>query len=214
VLVGSLFFGLAGTAFAFHGGGVAHCDGCHTMHNSPENPVRVGATPNSTLLKATDVSSTCLNCHEGAGGHHIYSTDGSNFISGGDFFWLTQSYTNGSETSDPDNMGHNVVAADFSLTVDGTNGSAPGGLFPSANLSCSSCHDPHGRVQGGTSNGQMPISVSGSYGEAPASGTIAGNYRLLGDDRHGVITAAAPIAVTPEDYIETDISHTAYTDRG
>jgi hypothetical protein len=209
-----LALGLATTASAFHGGGVAHCDGCHTMHNSPENEVGPLATPNSTLLKGTDASSTCINCHEGAGSYHILSTDGSNFKAGGDFFWLTQSYTNsnwsGSVTSNPDNMGHNVVAADFSLAVDGTNASAPGGLFPSANLSCTSCHDPHGQVLGGTPNGQMPISESGSYGEAPAAGTIAGNYRLLGDNLHGVITAPAPIAVTPKDYTETDVSHTAY----
>ena len=39
VLAGVLTLALGGTALAFHGGGVAHCDGCHSMHNSPENPV-------------------------------------------------------------------------------------------------------------------------------------------------------------------------------
>ncbi len=34
-LAAILTLGLAGTATAFHGGGVAHCDGCHSMHNSP-----------------------------------------------------------------------------------------------------------------------------------------------------------------------------------
>ena len=65
-LAGVLTLGLAGTAFAFHAGGVAHCDGCHSMHNSPENPV--AGTPNSQLLKGTDASSTCLNCHAGSAG--------------------------------------------------------------------------------------------------------------------------------------------------
>jgi len=118
VLAGILTLGLNGTAFAFHRGGVADCDGCHSMHQSPENPV--AGTPNSLLLTGTDPSSTCLNCHAGSGGEHILSGDATNWSPGGDFFWLTQSYTNGSVTSDPDNMGHNVVAVDYSLTIDAT----------------------------------------------------------------------------------------------
>ena len=210
-LAAILTFGLAGTATAFHGGGVAHCDGCHSMHNSPENPV--SGTPNSTLLKGTDASSTCLNCHAGNGSYHILSTNAGNWSPGGDFFWLTQSYTNsnwsGSVTSDPDNMGHNVVATDFSLTVDATNTAAPGGTYPSSLLGCASCHNPHGQVLGGTPGGQDPISVSGSYGTIPPAGTIAGNYRLLGDNSYWPITAAAPIAVT-SGFGETDTSHVAY----
>jgi hypothetical protein len=202
-LAGMLTLGLTGTAFAFHAGGVAHCDGCHSMHNSPENPV--SGTANSQLLKGTDASSTCLNCHEGTGSSDIFSSDGSNFKPGGDFFWLT----NGSETSEPDNMGHNVIAVDFSLSIDGTNVQAPGGTYFSSNLGCTSCHDPHGQVQGGTANGQLPVSVSGSYGDIPDSGTIAGNYRLLGDDLFKNIAAAAPIAVTAG-FGEADSSHPAY----
>jgi hypothetical protein len=168
------------------------------------------------LLKGSDASSTCLNCHAGGGSassYHIMSDDATVWSPGGDFFWLTQSYTNsnwsGSVTSTPDNMGHNVIAADFTLGVDAINTQAPGGTYPSASLGCQSCHDPHGQVLGGTPNGQLPISESGSYGVAPAAGTIAGNYRLLGDNLHGVITAPAPIAVTAG-FGETDASHVAY----
>jgi hypothetical protein len=210
VLTGILILGWTGTAMAFHDGGVAHCDGCHSMHNSPENPVT--GTPNSQLLKGSDASSTCLNCHAGSGSYHILSTDASNWSPGGDFFWLTQSYTNsnwsGSVTSDPDNMGHNVIASDFGLTVDGTNTVAPGGSYQAADLACSSCHNPHGQASGGTAAGQLPISVSGSYGGVPAPGTIAGNYRLLGDVAYG-LAAAAPIAATAG-FGETDTSHPAY----
>jgi predicted CXXCH cytochrome family protein len=212
-LAAILTLGLSGTAFAFHDGGVAHCDGCHSVHNSPENPV--SGTPNSTLLKGTDASSTCLNCHKGSGSYHILSTDASNWSPGGDFFWLTQSYTNtnwsGSVTSDPDNMGHNIIAVDYPEIpgVDGTNSQAPGGTYSAANLGCASCHNPHGQVNGGTANGNLPISVSGSYGAVPVAGTIAGNYRLLGDDTYGVLTAMSPIAVTAG-YGETDASHVAY----
>jgi hypothetical protein len=210
-LAGILTLGLTGTAFAFHAGGVAHCDGCHSMHNSPENPV--SGTPNGQLLKGTDASSTCLNCHEGTGGYDIFSSNGSNFKPGGDFFWLTQSYTNtvrgNAVTSDPDNMGHNIVAVDFTLGVDGTNAQAPGGTYVSSQLGCTSCHDPHGQVQGGTANGQLPISVSGSYGAVPVAGTIAGNYRILGDDQFKTLSAPAPIAVTAG-FGEDDSSHPSY----
>jgi hypothetical protein len=187
------------------------------MHNSPDNPigdgsVYPGATPanaNNTLLKGSDASSTCLNCHARAGrSYNILSTDGSTWSPGGDYFWLTASYSNvvrgNTVTSDPDNTGHNVIATDYGLLVDGTNTVAPGGTYPSGNLSCASCHNPHGQVNGGTANGQMPISVSGSYGSEPVAGTIAGNYRLLDD-----ADAAAPIAVT-SGFGETDVSHPAY----
>jgi hypothetical protein len=219
VLAGVLTLALGGTALAFHGGGVAHCDGCHSMHNSPENPV--SGTPNNQLLKGSDPSSTCLNCHAGAGSptsYHIMSTDASAWTPGGDFFWLTQSYTNvirgTPRTSDPDNMGHNVVATDFSLLADVTNAAAPGGTYSSADLGCTSCHDPHGQVAGGTAGGSLPISVSGSYGEVAPAGSIAGNYRLLGDDQYdlSVINVAAPVASIPfaTRFAETDASHPAY----
>jgi len=210
LLAGILTLGLGGSALAFHGGGVAHCDGCHSMHNSPENPV--SGAPNQQLLKASDGSSTCLNCHAGSGSYHILSSDASNWSPGGDFFWLTQSYTNsnwsGSVTSDPDNMGHNVIAQNFGLTVDGTNTQSPGGSYPASSLGCPSCHNPHGQVAGGTAAGSLPISVSGSYGEVPVAGTIAGNYRLLGDVQYG-LAAPAPIAATAG-FGETDVSHPAY----
>jgi hypothetical protein len=209
VLAGLLTLGWAGSALAFHDGGVAHCDGCHSMHNSPENPV--SGTPNNTLLKGSDASSTCLNCHAGGGSYHVLSSDASNFSPGGDFFWLTQSYSNtvrgNVRTSDPDNMGHNVIASDFGLTQDATNTVAPGGGYPASALGCQSCHNPHGEVAGGTAAGSLPISVSGSYGAVPVAGTIAGTYRLLYDDENGL--NPAPIAAT-KSYSETDAQHPAY----
>jgi hypothetical protein len=208
-----LTLGLGGTAWAFHGGGVAHCDGCHTMHGVGENAY-VGAE-NELLLIGGTPSDTCLNCHAKAGrSYNILSNNGSSWTPGGDYFWLTASYSNvirgNTVSSDPDNMGHNVISPINSIAVDGTNTQAPGGTYPSSNLGCSSCHDPHGQVQGGTSQGQLPISVSGSYGADPAPGTIAGNYRLLGDSAYaGANLEDAPIAVTAG-FGETDASHPAY----
>lgn len=193
----------AGSAFAFHGGGVAHCDGCHSMHNSADNPV--AGTANGLLLKGSDLSSTCLNCHSGAGGYHINSTGGSNTNAGGDFFWMNTDYNvivrGNTVTVYGENAGHNVVAADFGMVADGTNTTAPGGTYPSASLSCSSCHDAHGQVDGGTGAGTAAISGSGSYGAAePTDGSILGNYRLLGDTAYippgqaTPFTNGAPIA--------------------
>jgi len=184
---------VSGSAFAFHGGGVAHCDGCHSMHS--------GAESGPSLQKGSDNSSTCLNCHNGAARYHVNSADGSNTNEGGDFHWV-QDHGYAFEIRpgappvivDYNNLGHNVVAADFGISADENLTTAPGGSFLAANLGCSSCHDPHGQAQGGTSGGAAPISVSGSYGDVPPEGTIAGNYRLLYDSNKTGFSEDAPIA--------------------
>ena len=68
---------LAAPAFAYHDGGVAHCNGCHTMHNSqngvPMNVPTGGAGqlpvgqgyPN--LLLYANKTDVCLDCHDGGG---------------------------------------------------------------------------------------------------------------------------------------------------
>jgi hypothetical protein len=204
ILVAS-FFLFGGTAFALHDGGVAHCDACHSMHNSADNP-RSGDPNAPSLMKGSDSSSTCLNCHagDGSGYHNSLTAIGNGVSQGGDFFWVlsTSAYDSprwGGDTigalSDPDNMGHNVIADDFGLAVDGTNVTAPGGLMPSNTLFCTSCHDPHGQIDGGTGAGAAAISGSGSYGTpAPTDGSILGNFRLLGDAGYKLITSDAPVA--------------------
>jgi len=185
VAAAGMFTLTAGSAMAFHGGGVAHCDGCHSMHNSPENPI--SGSPNEALMKGSDASSTCLNCHTGAGGYHINSTDGSNLNGGGDFGWLSNEYMGGRTGTTPyagDNAGHNIVATDFGLNADGTLATAPGGTYDASLLGCTSCHDAHGQVQDGTAGGSLPVGASGSYAADAPAGTIKGNYRLLGDSMY------------------------------
>ena len=182
-------FALAyGNAFAFHSGGVAECEGCHSMHNSFEGSANVTGMPQfqsgPCLLKATDQSGACLNCHNSAdtvgSGYHI-STDGSlvgqtkqgpvELTPGGDFAWLkmttTGSIRKAATTWDGDRHGHNIVAVDFGYTADKTLTAAPGGSYPAANLACSSCHDPHGRYRrdatGVEATTGLPIFNSGSY---------------------------------------------------
>ncbi len=103
-----LAIGFSGNALAFHDGGVAQCDGCHTMHNSYNGltmsdpnaaAVLVG---NTYLLQGSDASSTCLNCHgKGATiGTYQVDTDAAGYTGttvpqqmtpGGDFAWLKTS---------------------------------------------------------------------------------------------------------------------------
>ena len=83
-------------------------------------------------------------------------------------------------------------------------------------MGCTSCHDPHGTLNGNDNN-KKAISVSGSYGEIPDGDTIAGNYRLLGGvgyDGGGQGAAfeyKAPVAVaSSNDWTETESNHVAY----
>jgi len=135
--------GFSLSSYALHDGGVAHCDACHTMHNS-EDGVAVG-TVGPHLQIGADPSSTCLSCHAGYG----QFGDGSNYRSGGDFYWVTKDFTWSAhgrpQASLGDSHGHNVIAADeVGLDVDATLGTAPGGTYDSDYLGCNSCHDPHG----------------------------------------------------------------------
>jgi predicted CXXCH cytochrome family protein len=168
---------LSSPAMAFHSGGVAECEGCHTMHNSYEGKVVEKEDGTATglatqfksgpfLLKGNDQSSACLNCHESTpGSYHISTpkvqpTTGplatnpiTQFTPGGDFSWLKISYTysaynaNGSEESAGERHGHNIIAADYGYVADSTQTKAPGGNYDPTKFYCSSCHDPHGRYR-------------------------------------------------------------------
>ncbi|RII24925.1 MAG: cytochrome C, partial [Geobacter sp.] len=197
---------ISAPAFAFHSGGVAECEGCHTMHNSLDGAAVATGLPQYQsgpyLLKANDQSGSCLNCHNSAdtapSGYHI-STDESKLgpglapveaTPGGDFAWLKKTYAfsiRGAATTDPgERHGHNIVASDYGYVPDSTLTTAPGGTYPAASLACSSCHDPHGKYRrladGTQATTGLPIFASGSYQNSatPIAGVSAvGVYRLL-----------------------------------
>ncbi|NNF84420.1 MAG: hypothetical protein HKM29_04610 [Deltaproteobacteria bacterium] len=237
VLGALVSFGLSGTAMAFHAGGVAHCDGCHTMHNSQDGATIIPGTTtlgtgiNSFLLVGSDPSSTCLSCHV-----RIYRSlsDGSTtaantYVPGGDFWWINQvtPANDRGGTVPAAAHGHNTIALDFTILQDNvlTSGPSNGSVnYQAAWLGCNSCHDPHGKIANNLN--PLPISGSGSYGEAdgtPAAGSMFGNYRILGGvgydgggQASGIAFAnAAPIA---EAYhgsrgqwpAETDTNHVDY----
>ncbi len=239
-------FAFNGAALAFHDGGVAYCEGCHTMHNSVGGAVvntpggvkgTVGNGLNEYLLQGSDPSSTCLNCHAkntmGAN-IQVLSSDGTAYTPGGDFYWVNKTYTyspwaGANMTSEGYNHGHSVIASDFGLSEDShfAGNVGPGGTYPASNLACNSCHNPHGRVNGGTRNSEGPVKASGSYGPGfctPDASGICGNYRLLADGLYNAgdpavfgsssaqgfpvqgyhYTANAPVAVAPQDFREKE----------
>jgi hypothetical protein len=215
-LAALILFGMSGTAGAFHSGGVAPCDGCHSMHQSQSNPIQ--GLGNNILTKGTDASSTCLNCHAGQGSpasESIFSPDCSAMTPGGDFCWLGKSFTWVDGSSPGDSHGHNIIAQDYNLTADTRHTLAPGGSYLANDLGCNSCHDPHGKSRAG-----LPVKGSGSYGAIPEPGITLGSYRLLGgSDYDGgghvpgyVFFNDPPVASqnSAVPYGETDMSHADY----
>ena len=204
----AVIFGLSTTSFAFHSGGVAECEGCHSMHNSFEgSPNVTGRTfaegTGIYLLKANDQSGACLNCHNAAdtapSSYHI-STNGVTpydtsspveMTPGGDFAWLKKTMTfvvrGNTTTNDGARHGHNIIAADYGYVQDDLLTAAPGGTYPADKLACSSCHDPHGRYRRFADNTYnttgLPIFNSGSYNNSANpidTKSAVGAYRILG----------------------------------
>ena len=232
VAAAAVVFGLSATSFAFHSGGVAECVGCHEMHGA------AGAS----LLVAVDQSSTCLTCHgqSGQSSYHVATPDADmpagtppvNETPGGDFGWLRKNYfftiRGGASTDMGQTHGHNIIAAGYSggYAVDGDNATAPGGTFPSGQLTCIACHDQHGKgrwtTAGTYSKTSGAIWTSGSYGSVPTVFAATGEnlstgvYRLLRaqDTVDGVtFPGTPPVAVVPSTYNRSEFftqTRTAY----
>jgi hypothetical protein len=200
-LVIALALGISpASASAFHDGGVAACAGCHVMHGSQDGQA-VPATGGTgqTLLQGGTASDTCLRCHADDG----QFAGGLGYGPGGDFYWLTRTWSwlagGVAASSRGEAHGHNVVAPAYGLVADGARTLAPGGAFPSSQLGCTSCHDPHGRPA---------FRMLYGAGEGP-----------LVDDARFPFTAPAPlargngavtVAGTPGGGDETDSRHTVY----
>jgi len=228
LLVGWVTVGLTSLGEAFHSGGVAECDGCHSMHSAEAD--------GAFLLQGSDQSSTCMLCHlhtgdSGPDSYHVVTADADmpagraplQRTPGGDFGWLKKTYTfivGGITTTETgDSHGHNVIAKDFGYTPDATHATAPGGTFPSMQLGCISCHDPHGKYRrlstGLISKSGAPIIGSGSYDNSYGNSTTkpipagqaVGAYRLLagaGYTKGGVTFNGVPPAVAPSTYNQTE----------
>jgi hypothetical protein len=203
IMAAVCIIGTAGESSAFHNGGVGPCEGCHTMHSSFQGIPGNGQSQ-AYLLRGQDPSAVCLYCHEHAGDvgpttYHVSTPDAEllagappkQLTPGGDFGWLKKTYTwlpafgQVPKYSYGERHGHNIEAADFFYNADFMNSTAPGGVYPSAGFSCTSCHDPHGRYRrntdGSIATTGMAIVTSGSFASSPNPGTgSVGVYRLLG----------------------------------
>lgn len=159
---------LATPVMAFHDGGVAHCNGCHTMHNSQNgiamngtdadasgNPISPDLLPGNgynDLLFFENRSDVCLRCHGRTGrSYAVWSPDPSDpvdFGNAGDFSFLTETNLAESTRGAPipgDAAGHNIASNIKGTDSDATLAYAPGsGDTVDNDIACSSCHDPHG----------------------------------------------------------------------
>ena len=145
---------VAAPAVAFHDAGVAHSNGCHTMHNSQDGALVDPLSPNGNayLLTKADASTVCIACHDHL--DRTFPINGDPLAppaqrAGGNFIFLIEDNLNDGHggATDPipgDAAGHNILSGENGLAADATLTSSPGGNFPASIMACSSCHDPHG----------------------------------------------------------------------
>jgi hypothetical protein len=217
--------GSCGAQELFHSGGTGNCEGCHATRGGYSGG-------QSFSLIGSDASSTCLTCHEAPPANvvpqeHYIATASQDLQGGlpaqmtpaGDFGWLKKSYSwrgegGAAEQNPGERHGHNIVAADYGYSASTGVTSAPGGSYPAANLSCVSCHDPHGNYRrngdGSITTSGNKVVASGSYNNSPNpdSATSVGSYRLLAGKGYRLKSIAGgpdfvadpPAAVAPASY--------------
>lgn len=184
-------------ASAFHDAGVGACNGCHVMHDSEDGqPVPPGDS-GQWLLRAETPSDLCLSCHA-TGLGAVFGPDPLSpppEVGAGNFVFLLEDNLN----DGPDGMtnpisgdaaGHNVNAPSHGVSADATYATSPGGSYPSRNLGCTSCHDPHG-------NGHFRMLRTAGSAD-PWGATFS--HAAPAAEGLDVTTSAA----------ESDASHTAY----
>ena len=164
-------------SYAFHDKGVAGCRGCHIMHNSEDGiPVDPDSpSGNEWLLIAETPSDVCLSCHA----TELGAVFGQDPLSppatkgAGNFVFLMENNLNDAVDGainpiNGDAAGHNINAPSMGISADGTRLVSPGGTFPSDQLGCTSCHDPHGNQNFRFLYGIGPVASGGATFTNPA----------------------------------------------
>ncbi len=169
------------------------------MHNSNDGAALPSTNPagNNWLLKATDPSDVCLSCHANQFGSVMGSDPLTppTELGAGNFVFLLENNLNDAPNGALNPIpgyaaGHNIISSVYGISRDSRFLNSPGGAFPSDQLACTSCHDPHGN-----SNFRM------LYGSGPVQGNI------------GAFLNAAPTAAglnVTTGGAESNSSHTAY----
>lgn len=186
---------LPGAAAAFHDGGVASCAGCHVMHETRDG---VTVPASGALLSGPSPSDVCLSCH-GAGERAVFGgtpLDPPPELGAGNFIFLLEDRINDDpRPSAPllggHHAGHSIVAPGLGLAPDPDFPRAPGGTFPSSELGCTSCHDPHGNTNFRMLHGAGPVQ-DGLY-----------EFLFPAPDAEGLPLTLPGLAESP-------VSHTAY----
>jgi len=169
------------------------------MHSSEDgvDPAYAAPPGDRWLLKSATPSDVCLSCHASQFGS-VLGGDPLNptaELGAGNFVHLLEDNLNdapnGALNPIPgEAAGHNIISFIYGIARDSRFLNSPGGTFPSDELSCTSCHDPHGNT-----NFRM------LYGAGPVQGNI------------GTFMSPAPAAVGLSVNLassETNSSHTAY----
>jgi hypothetical protein len=167
------------------------------MHNSQDGVLVDPDSPagNAYLLVDATPSDVCLACHAGIISHTM-GQDPANpppEVGAGNFVFLLEDNLNDrfGGAADPiggDAAGHNIRAPSQGLMPDGTLNRAPGGTFPSSQLGCTSCHDPHGNASFRMLNGVGSVQ-NGLYNFGAAAPTGFGLSIHHGDERADSHTA-------------------------
>lgn len=140
-------------SFGFHDGGTASCGQCHVTHQSEDGETVYTSPDGEALLRGESPSDVCLSCHAEALGAVL----GINPLApppergGGNFTFLFEDNLNDS-VAEPGVIpgeagGHSIVAPGHGLVADSRHTFSPGGSYPSSDLGCTSCHDPHGNQE-------------------------------------------------------------------
>jgi hypothetical protein len=162
-------------AAAFHEGGVAACEGCHSVHNSQDGQPLGPELGNNYQLLAGSPTEVCLMCHAQEAGRvlGLSSLAPPPELGAGNFVFLLEDNLNDSPSGrlSPirgEAAGHSIVAPAISLLPDSRHSTAPGGSFPAAALGCTSCHDPHGNGNFRMLNGVGEIQGGLAVFDSPA----------------------------------------------
>jgi predicted CXXCH cytochrome family protein len=180
-----------------HAGGVGSCSTCHVMHQNQGGGPAMG----NPLLVVDNASDLCLSCHATNYG----SVMGADplvpplELGAGNFVFLIEDNIHDGINGlvNPiagDAAGHNVSAPGSGLSTDPRYPTSPGGHFPSSQMSCTSCHDPHGNTN---------YRFLYGAGQGPSQGSGPGwNFVNPAPDAVGLnVVVGAP---------ETNSNHVAY----